>query len=307
MRFAEAIDRYIADQRMYGRINSGGTEELYRLRLGQHCDDVRNRDPRKTGREDVKTTLARFEHPNTQRNVHAILASFYDWSMEEALRDTNPARQVRRAKAKPTSVYRMTREEVVALMDACRDYRERAVVHLGVLAGLRNAELRGLRIEHLARRGWVHVHPDIAKGGKERWVPVLSELEAVIAEAREHVEHGHVICQRRTVDPPANTRFAYRPEAGVSKRAICTIVKQAGERAGIAAHIHPHLLRHAYGDHVARHAGLRAAQALLGHASVETTQGTYVGRPTLDELAVSVHGFSYRGLSVPRPAGTPHG
>jgi hypothetical protein len=71
--------------------------------------------------------------------------------------------------------------------------------------------------------------------------------------------------------------------------------RRVAKWAGIAAHIHPHLLRHAYGDHVARHAGLRAAQALLGHAAVDTTAGTYVDRPTLDELAVSVHGFSYRG------------
>jgi hypothetical protein len=53
-------------------------------------------------------------------------------------------------------------------------------------------------------------------------------------------------------------------------------------------------MRHAYGDHVAKYAGLRAAQALLGHASVDTTASTYVEQPGLDELAVSVHGFAYR-------------
>jgi integrase len=37
-------------------------------------------------------------------------------------------------------------------------------------------------------------------------------------------------------------------------------------------------------DHVARHAGIENAQALLGHADVGTTQ-MYTGAPTLDELA----------------------
>jgi site-specific recombinase XerD len=83
-------------------------------------------------------------------------------------------------------------------------------------------------------------------------------------------------------------------------------VQDVAIRAGIAAHIHPHLLRHAYGDHVAKHAGLRAAQALLGHASVDTTASTYVDKPGLDELTISVHGFTYRGsrgyphLNIPK-------
>jgi site-specific recombinase XerD len=59
---------------------------------------------------------------------------------------------------------------------------------------------------------------------------------------------------------------------------------ELGQRAGIHAHITPHSMRHAFGDHVARYAGIKNAQALLGHADVGTTQ-MYTGAPTLDELA----------------------
>jgi site-specific recombinase XerD len=86
-------------------------------------------------------------------------------------------------------------------------------------------------------------------------------------------------------------------------------VQEVAIRAGIAAHVHPHLLRHAYGDHVAKYAGLRAAQALLGHASLDTTASTYVDKPGLDELAVSVHGFTYRataGYPPDTPTAIPH-
>ncbi len=51
-------------------------------------------------------------------------------------------------------------------------------------------------------------------------------------------------------------------------------------------------MRHAYGDHVARHAGMRNAQFLLGHAGIATTEA-YVGQPTLEDLAASVIGFTY--------------
>jgi site-specific recombinase XerD len=46
-------------------------------------------------------------------------------------------------------------------------------------------------------------------------------------------------------------------------------------------------MRHAYGDHIARYAGIRNAQFLLGHAGIATTE-TYVGQPTLEELAAAV-------------------
>jgi site-specific recombinase XerD len=67
-------------------------------------------------------------------------------------------------------------------------------------------------------------------------------------------------------------------------------------RAGIHAHVHPHVMRHAFGDHIARYAGIKNAQALLGHADVGTTQ-IYTGAPTLDELAAAI-----KGIRSPRRA-----
>jgi site-specific recombinase XerC len=49
-----------------------------------------------------------------------------------------------------------------------------------------------------------------------------------------------------------------------------------------------------YGDHLAKRAGLRVAQELLGHATVDTTASYYTSRPGLDELSISVHGFGCR-------------
>lgn len=84
MKFTAAIDEYLADMKAQGRINSPRTERSYFSRLAMHADDVSNRDPRATGRQDVKRTLRRWSHPNTQANARAILVSFYDWTMERA-------------------------------------------------------------------------------------------------------------------------------------------------------------------------------------------------------------------------------
>ena len=310
MKFSEAIELYVADMRRYGRINSDRTELGYRDRLNKHGADMRNRDPRTTGRNDVKRTLSRWPHPNTQRAAHAILISFYDWSMEEGIRKDNPARQVRKARKRESSVYRLTKQEVVALMDACRTARERRIVILGVCVGARNQELRGLRGEHFQREGYVWISPDIAKGKRERWVPVLIEALDVVGDIRAGVApDDYVIPARRPNNPPWNTSWREYPDRPSSAQAIWRSVAEVALRAGIAAHVHPHLLRHAYGDHVAKHAGLRAAQALLGHASVDTTASTYVEKPGLDELSISVHGFTYRatrGYPPAEPPAIPH-
>ncbi len=299
MKLTTAIDEFIADWRAQGRIRSPLTERTYRDVLELHAQDAGNRDPRTIGRVDVKRTLARWENQNTRRSRHAALTSFYDWTMEEGIRKDNPARQVRRSRRQPVSVYRLTRAEAAAMMAATRTVYERRIVHIGICAGLRNAELRGLRGANLARRGYVWVSADIAKGGRERWVPVLAELELTVAEIRAHVGlDDHVLPRLFTANPGVNTRWNEDPTHPMSGQSVGRIVDRVAQRAGIRAHIHPHLMRHAFADHVARAVDLQAAQALLGHADISTTQG-YVGRPTLDDLTDALAGMTFAYPKLP--------
>jgi integrase len=161
-----------------GRINSAATERSCRDRLSLHADDVGNRDPRSTFRQDVKTTLRRWPNPNTQRVRRGCLVSFYDWTMQELEppRDYNPARQTRPPRKRKSTVYRMTRQEAAAFMLAARTPREQRIAYLGVGAGIRLAELQGLQGRHFQRSGYIWISADIGKGGRERWIPVLVDL-----------------------------------------------------------------------------------------------------------------------------------
>jgi site-specific recombinase XerD len=297
MKFGHAVDEFIVDMRSQGRINSDATETNYRFALSCHAQDVNNRDPRTTNRDDVKRTLRRWENANTQRVRRATLVSFYDWCMEEGVRKDNPARQTRRPKRRPTTVYRMTLTEAGRLIDACKTRHEQYAITLGMCCGLRNAELRGLQGRHFQRDGFLHVSADIAKGGRERWVPLLPELANIVDQIRLTITADeYVLCAQRWRDPGTNTIRGDLRTRPLSAQALYYLVQRVGARAGISAPIHPHLLRHAFGDHIARHAGMRNAQFLLGHANVATTE-TYVGKPTLDDLAASVEGF---GFSYPQ-------
>lgn len=285
MQWDDAIEDYLRDQRQAGRINSENTERAYRSTLFLHAQDA-EREPLDADREDCKRTLARWGNPNTRARGHSVLVSFYDWLLTEGYRRENPARQVRKAKLRQPSVYRLTRSEVEALIAVCETPRERRVILLGVGTGARCGELAGFQGRHFQREGFIWFSADIAKGQRERWVPVLHDLQGMVGEIRRGVPaHHHVIASERGATKP------------IDRTTIGRIVKEIAKRAGISANVYPHLLRHAYGDHVARHAGLRVAQALMGHASVQTTASIYVDRPHLEELSEGV-----RELRLAEPA-----
>jgi integrase/recombinase XerD len=319
LKLTTAIDRYVTDMVREGRLTSPHSELAYRTKLMRLAEHVRNRDPRTIGRVDIKTVLAQWPNPASQNQAHAVYASFFDWCLteprdrneRETICTTNPARRVRRAKARHAQVFRMTRDEVVAFLDASLDRRrDRWVAHLGCCAGLRSQELRGLQGRHLERSGYVWVSKDIGKGGKEGWMPVIAELEPVVAEILEHVGRDqYVIPGRRSKGHPTPSEF-YDVDKPVSASALFKQVVAIGERAGIPGRVTPHTLRHAYGDHIAKYAGLRVAQALMRHERVDTTASTYVQRPGMEELAAQVRGFAFRrviGLPEVSEADLAHG
>lgn len=295
-----AIDDFISDKRTLGRINSDRSEGSYRGRLRVLQDASDDRDPREIDREDIKRTLRRWK-PNTARNAHSIFVSFFDWMTEEGYRPDNPARAVSRPMKQPVSTYRMTRGEVVRVLEASSfDRRAYRLAHFGLLAGLRRAELCGLQGRHLRRPGTIWLSRDIAKGAKESWLPVLPELVPVVQECRERVaDDEFVIPARRPIDPPLNTRFRLLTRKPTSPKAMWELAGQLGRVAGLEHPLRPHLLRHAFGDHVAKAAGLRVAQALMRHADVNTTAGTYTSDPGLDELREAVGSFAFRGVDLP--------
>jgi integrase/recombinase XerD len=293
MKFYDAIELYVRDMRSAGRLNSVTSERGYRSTLAAHAEDVGNRDPAKIGRDDVKRTLRRWVHPSTQSTNRSKLISFYDWAMEEGLRRDNPASQTPKPRRKPKETYRLTQAEAVSMLQAARGVRERRAVHLLICAGLRNAELRGLRGKHLARPGFVQISADIAKGGRERWVPVIADLAAVVAEIGGSVGPDEfVLPAQRFRNPPFNTErmdYALSPS---SSQALRQLVMRVAKRAGITAHVHPHVLRHTFAEQVARGTDVRIAQHMLGHAHLGTTD-TYLGRPRLDDIAVAVRNVPY--------------
>ncbi|MDE1557231.1 MULTISPECIES: tyrosine-type recombinase/integrase, partial [Comamonas] len=61
--------------------------------------------------------------------------------------------------------------------------------------------------------------------------------------------------------------------ARITPQTIWLRLRQRSQQAGLAAAVHPHVLRHSFASHVLQSSGdLRAVQELLGHANITTTQ-----------------------------------
>jgi len=278
--FDQAAELFIADMRVIGRLRADRSAHEYRRSILQHAADAGTEDPRTTTRDDVKRTLRRWRHPNTQRR-----------------RRSNPARHTRAARASEPTVHRLSLEETRRFLAAARAGSERRIAYLGVCAGLRRNEMRLLRGRHFAREGWIWIPPELAKGGRERWVPVIGDLEPVVHDIRETAgPEDHVLPATVWVAADRGLRPGPAPERPCDAKTIWRAVRRIGRRAGIATDVHPHLLRHAFAEHVVRRAGLRVAQALLGHATIQTTEG-YLARPSLDELAHAAATVTFRAAA----------
>lgn len=292
MRFDEAIDLFIEDKRAANEIASKHTEASYRGALNVLAKDVDNRDPGKVGQRDVQRTLGRWPNPRTRAQRHAIFLSFYDWAVEVEVSKYNPARKVRRARFKSKPPVRLTAGEIVAVQDAARPVRrDRWAVELMLYTGARNEMVRRWKGSDFRREGVIRMH---GKGDKVWYVPVLPPLEPVVAEILTMIEpDNYVLPGRRSSNPPVHT-IQHDTQKMLSSSALIRQCNRIGKRAGIGLELHPHLLRHAFGDAVTRYAGARIAQDLMGHESIQTTVDFYVGRVSIDEAFASLRGFDYR-------------
>jgi integrase/recombinase XerD len=293
MRFDEAIDVFLDDMQMQGRLNSVDSIQAYCARLEAHVEDAHGRDPAHVEREDVKRTLHRWPNANTRGTNRSILISFYDWMVEEGYRPDNPARQTRRIRRRTPPRPRLTEDEARRMLEAASGARERRVIFLALCAGLRSAELRGLQGRNLQRAGAVWVSADIAKGGRERYVPITVDLVPVVNEIRSHVDpYEYVLPAMRINGPPCShdpLDCRWHPSSACALKGL---VARVAARAGTGIHVTPHTLRHAYAEHIARGTDVRIAQQLLGHATLQTTV-RYLSPPRYDDIASAVKHLSY--------------
>ncbi|MEN8865433.1 MAG: tyrosine recombinase XerC, partial [Akkermansiaceae bacterium] len=155
--------------------------------------------------------------------------------------------------------------------------RDAAILELFYSTGLRLAELASLDVNDVdSINESVRV---IGKGSKERLVPIGSHAMKAMQKYRSiaEVHEGPL--------------FVSKLRKRLSTRSLNSVLKKYLAQSNIPFNVTPHKLRHSFATHLLDHgADLRSVQALLGHASLSTTQiYTHVTKERLREAYDSAH------------------
>ena len=220
------------------------------------------------------------------RGIALVLScwrGFYGWLGREGLVASNPVQDVRAPKAGKALPKALGVDDAVQLADfqaemddPWLDARDAAMVELLYGCGLRVGELVGLDIRAStaalqAGRGWIDLESAEVqvqgKGSKRRTAPLgRAALEAL----------QHWLAVRGAVEGAGTVQpalFIGRRGTRLTPQSIWQRLRRRSLLAGLAAPVHPHMLRHSFASHLLQSSGdLRAVQELLGHASITTTQ-----------------------------------
>ena len=228
-------------------------------------------DPRAWSTDLLRAHLARCTdgrsgraRPATLARKQSALRALFDWMRRDEPDLPDPTAALRAPKLPKSLPRALDVDRVLAMLapprsEDLRALRDHAAMLLMYGLGLRLAEAAALADQDLdleARTARV-----LGKGGKERIVPVPGGCVPALAAYR-------------AARPQGAGRYFLVGRGGdrISVRTLARLVDRAALRAA-GEHVSPHQLRHSFATHLlAGGANLREIQALLGHASLSTTQ-----------------------------------
>jgi site-specific recombinase XerD len=155
--------------------------------------------------------------------------------------------------------------------------RDAAILELFYSCGLRISELLALDVKDVDFIG--ETVKVMGKGMKERIVPAG---EPALNAVRRYRQEAAVV---------SGPLFLNRMRTRKSQQAVDLMLRKCLKHSGIPFPISPHKLRHSFATHMLdAGADLRSVQALLGHASLSTTQiYTHVTRERLRQAYDDSH------------------
>ena len=201
----------------------------------------------------------------------SALRTFYRFLAERKGLRRDPVRELQLPKIDKKLPRVLTRQQIEELLTAptrmpknraapvWMPLRDVAIMELFYSSGLRLSELAALDV------ATVDLYTEsvrvLGKGRKERICPVgFPALEAISR-------------YRAAANVHAGPLFLNKSRKRISPRSIWLILKRYLQHTSIPISISPHKLRHSFATHMLdRGADLRSVQALLGHASLSTTQ-----------------------------------
>jgi integrase/recombinase XerC len=222
-------------------------------------------------RDYLFTLMKRGQARSYVRLQFSAFRTFYRFLAERKKLPRDPVRELQLPKIEKKLPLVLTRQQVEELLAAparltknraapiWMPLRDIAIMELFYSSGLRLSELAALDVADVDL--YTESVRVFGKGRKERICPVgFPALEAISRyRAAANVHSGAL--------------FINKLRRRMSTRSIWLVLKRYLRHTSIPISISPHKLRHSFATHMLdRGADLRSVQALLGHASLSTTQ-----------------------------------
>jgi tyrosine recombinase XerC len=225
----------------------------------------------------------------TIRLHFSALRSFFKWLTRRRGWTRNPLLEVQLPKKEKKLPVVLTVAQVEQMLElpmkvekdkqapAWGPERDAAILEVFYSTGMRLAELASLNVED------IDVITEVArvmgKGRKERLCPMGSHALAAI--------------QRYRAKAAVHEGALFRSKLGkrITTQAVGDVIDKYWKKSGLPVHITPHKFRHSFATHLLNNgADLRAVQALLGHASLSTTQiYTHVSTQRMKQVYEKAH------------------
>ena len=305
------IARYLTDLRIEGGL-SPHTVEAYRRDLEKLRTYLKGRglnDPAEATRLMISgflESLSRMQlSPLSTARCLSAVRGFYRYLYKERITLQNPTTTLtppRRWRRLPKTLSQVQVTRLLDLPDGAdrssspEQRRDAAMVELLYATGLRVSELVSLELTQLNLGvGYVLA---TGKGAKQRVVPIGDMARKKLMDYL-HLARPALVKARQ-----CPSLFVTRRGQKMTRQGFWKLLRARARRAGIVQSISPHILRHSFATHLLDHgADLRAVQAMLGHASISTTEiYTQVERERLKRVHAALFPRKRRGSAALQPS-----
>ncbi len=211
------------------------------------------KESKELNQDDAKSYLGSLFESKSRNTIMLAGAALKFFYQEILKKDFSAVKMPKKENRLPEV---LTKDEVKKLLGTADTQKSRLMLSLLYSSGLRVSELVNLKVADLGLKenmGWVRK----GKGSKDRMFMLSSTL----------AEELQSYLQDR------NQTYVFSKDKPLTTRNIQKIISGLKRRSGINKKITPHTLRHSFATHLLEQGtDVRVIQALLGHASLNTTQ-----------------------------------
>lgn len=212
-----------------------------------------DKKPEELDEDDAKLYLSELFDTKAKNTIMLAAAALKFFYSEILKKEFGNVKMPKKEKRLPEV---LTKDEVKNLIDSADNRKSRLIISVLYSAGLRVSELVNLKLDDVNfndKTGWVRK----GKGSKDRLFTISENLVDELKEYLKDREH----------------KFVFSKSKPLTTRNIQKIIKLTSKRAEIQKKVTPHTLRHSFATHLLEQGtDIRVIQAMLGHASLNTTQ-----------------------------------